>query len=243
MKQEKPDRAIAQRTALLIVNKWKHKILIYHQKHEKNSRIRSNLLYKELLPAFSIDPYFDWLNSFADYHLAPITAIAPPMPNPITPPRPLILQFLEQLYELNDSDALAAFLANPNCGLPAEFADRLQTLQPHIDRAHQNAAHTQQLQTHLTQLQQIRRIRPIPPTIHLTQTAFVPIGLTTRQSEILFHVAQGGTNDTIGQTLGIHPATVKTHLTNIYQRLNVNSRLAAVATALKQIGIHSSIHN
>jgi ATP/maltotriose-dependent transcriptional regulator MalT len=154
------------------------------------------------------------------------------MLNHTTPERTPILQFLEQLYELNNADALAAFLSDPKHPL----ADRLSTLQPHIDRAYQNAVYTKALQAHLTQLQQISRPAP---TIHLTQTAFVPIGLTTRQSEILFHVAQGGTNDTIGQTLGIHSTTVKTHLTNIYPKLNVNSRLAAVATALKQLGINS----
>jgi ATP/maltotriose-dependent transcriptional regulator MalT len=192
----------------------------------------------------SIGVYSNWLNSLADCDLAPSRQTTQPMPNNPTPnrqkpdraDRPLILQFLEQLYELNNADALAAFLANPNPALPAEFADRAQTLQPHIDRAYQNAAHTQQLQTHLTQLQQISRPAP---TIHLTETSFVSIGLTTRQSEILFRVAQGSTNEAIGQTLGIHSTTVKTHLTNIYPKLNVNSRLAAVATALKQLGINS----
>jgi ATP/maltotriose-dependent transcriptional regulator MalT len=159
------------------------------------------------------------------------------MLNPTIPDRTPILQFLEQLYELNNSDALAAFLSDPQHLL----GDRL-TLQSHIDRAYQNAAHTKALQTHLTQLQQISR-SPTSPTIHLTPTSFIPTGLTARQSEILFHLIKGGTNETIGQALAIHPTTVKTHLKNICQKLNVNSRLAAVATALKQIGINSSIHD
>ncbi len=159
------------------------------------------------------------------------------MLNPTIPERTPILQFLEQLYELNNSDALAAFLNDPQHLL----ADRLPTLQPHIDRAYQNAAHTQQLQTHLTQLQQISHHHS--PTIQLTQTSFIAIGLTARQSEILFHVAQGSTNEAIGLTLDIHSTTVKTHLKNIYQKLDVNSRLAAVAKALKQIGINSSIRD
>jgi DNA-binding NarL/FixJ family response regulator len=163
------------------------------------------------------------------------------MPNLTAPATHPTLQFLEQLYELNNADALTAFLSAPQPVLARELADRPQTLQPHIDRAYQNAAHTHQLQAHLAHLQQISR--PTPPTIHLTPTAFVPIGLTPRQSEILFHIAQGGTNETIGHTLAIHPTTVKTHLTNIYRKLNVGSRLAAVATALKQIGINSPIHN
>jgi DNA-binding NarL/FixJ family response regulator len=162
------------------------------------------------------------------------------MPTPTAPAKHPTLQFLEQLYELNNADALAAFLSDSQHLLPAELADRPQTLQPHIDRAYQNAARTHQLQTHLAHLQQISRIRPAPP-IHLTPTAFVPIGLTPRQSEILFHLTQGGTHETIGHTLAIHPTTVKTHLNNIYRKLNVGSRLAAVATALKQLGIISPI--
>jgi DNA-binding NarL/FixJ family response regulator len=164
------------------------------------------------------------------------------MLNPTIPERTPILQFLEQLYELNNSDALAAFLSDPQHILEAELTDRTQTLQSHIDRVHKNAAHTKALQTHLTQLQQISRY-PTSPTIHLTPTSFIPTGLTARQSEILFHLIKGGTNETIGHTLAIHPTTVKTHLKNICQKLNVNSRLAAVATALKQIGINSSIHD
>jgi DNA-binding NarL/FixJ family response regulator len=152
--------------------------------------------------------------------------------------RPPILQFLEQLYELNNSDDIAAFLTDPKHVLAAELADRQATLQPHIDRANQNAVHTQQLQTHLTQLQQISRHLIPPPTIRLTQTSFIPIGLTPRQSEILFHVAQGCTNATIAQTLGVHPTTIQTHLANINRKLNATSRLSAVTIALKQLGVN-----
>jgi DNA-binding NarL/FixJ family response regulator len=151
--------------------------------------------------------------------------------------RPPILQFLEQLYELNNSDDLAAFLTDPKHVLATELADRQATLQPHLDRATQNAAHTHQLQTHLAQLQQIsRHLTPTPP-LPLTQTSCIPIGLTPRQSEILFHVAQGATNAAIAQTLGVHPTTIKTHLAQINQKLNASSRLSAVTIALKQLGL------
>jgi hypothetical protein len=58
------------------------------------------------------------------------------MLNPTIPERTPILQFLEQLYELNNSDALAAFLSNPQPILAVELTDRPQTLQSHIDRAY-----------------------------------------------------------------------------------------------------------
>jgi hypothetical protein len=42
-----------------------------------------------------------------------LATIAPPMLNPTTPDRTPSLHFLEQLYELNNTDALAAFLSDP----------------------------------------------------------------------------------------------------------------------------------
>jgi DNA-binding NarL/FixJ family response regulator len=41
-------------------------------------------------------------------------------------------------------------------------------------------------------------------------------------------VAAGLTNRQIGRRLGISEGTVHTHLTNIYERLHVSSRTAAV---------------
>jgi DNA-binding NarL/FixJ family response regulator len=148
-----------------------------------------------------------------------------------------IFQFLEQIYEPNNPDDLATRLNHPEDCNRADFDPRSPTLQPHIDRATQNAAHTHQLQTHLAQLQQIsRHLTPTPP-LPLTQTSCIPIGLTPRQSEILFHVAQGATNAAIAQTLGIHPTTIKTHLAQINQKLKATSRLSAVTIALKQLGL------
>jgi DNA-binding NarL/FixJ family response regulator len=145
-----------------------------------------------------------------------------------------VFQFLEQIYELNHPAALTAFLDRPqDCSI--DFDPR--SLKPHLDRAYQNAIHTHQLQTQLAQLQQISHCLTPQPTIHLTKTTFIPIGLTPRQSEILFHVAQGNTNAAIAQALGVHPTTIKTHLANIRQKLNATSRLSAVTIALKQLGI------
>jgi DNA-binding CsgD family transcriptional regulator len=53
--------------------------------------------------------------------------------------------------------------------------------------------------------------------------------LTVRQQEILQFVAAGYTNRQIARQLRISEATVRTHLENIFSRLEVNSRTAAVA--------------
>jgi DNA-binding CsgD family transcriptional regulator len=52
--------------------------------------------------------------------------------------------------------------------------------------------------------------------------------LTPRQWEVLRLVAAGHTNIQIARQLGLSEGTVRTHLENIYSRLNVSNRTAAV---------------
>ncbi len=52
--------------------------------------------------------------------------------------------------------------------------------------------------------------------------------LTTREEEILRLLASGGTNKDIGQALFISEKTVKSHVHNIFQKLNVTRRLQAI---------------
>ena len=56
--------------------------------------------------------------------------------------------------------------------------------------------------------------------------------LTPRQNDLLRLLAAGHTNTQIARRLGISEGTVRTHLENIYDRLNVSSRTAAVIRAL-----------
>ena len=55
--------------------------------------------------------------------------------------------------------------------------------------------------------------------------------LTPRQNDLLHLVAAGHTNTQIARRLGISEGTVRTHLENIYERLSVSSRAAAVTRA------------
>lgn len=54
--------------------------------------------------------------------------------------------------------------------------------------------------------------------------------LTSREREILSHVATGATNSQISRYLVISEGTVKSHLKHIAKKLNTSSRAAAVAT-------------
>jgi DNA-binding CsgD family transcriptional regulator len=54
-------------------------------------------------------------------------------------------------------------------------------------------------------------------------------GLTGREREVLFLVAQGKRNSEIARLLWVSPATVRTHLEHVFQKLEVKTRAAAVA--------------
>jgi len=58
------------------------------------------------------------------------------------------------------------------------------------------------------------------------------VTLSTREVEVLSHVAKGKTNADIGQALHISEATVKTHLLRAFNKLGVSDRTAAVTTAM-----------
>ena len=56
-------------------------------------------------------------------------------------------------------------------------------------------------------------------------------GLTRRERDILLLVAEGLSDRDVAQALFITQGTVRSHLTNIFGKLEVGSRTAAVATA------------
>lgn len=61
-----------------------------------------------------------------------------------------------------------------------------------------------------------------------------PSILTVREQEVLTAVARGGRNKEIAHRLGVTERTIKAHLTNIYNKLGVDSRAAAVSVGIQQ---------
>jgi DNA-binding NarL/FixJ family response regulator len=59
--------------------------------------------------------------------------------------------------------------------------------------------------------------------------------LTRREAEIVGYVAQGQKYSDIAQNLHISELTVKTHIQNIFEKMNVNSRSAAIYKIMNEI--------
>lgn len=59
--------------------------------------------------------------------------------------------------------------------------------------------------------------------------------LTRREQEILEKIVQGASNKEISQELFISPHTVKTHLHNIFKKINVKGRLQAALWAASNL--------
>lgn len=57
--------------------------------------------------------------------------------------------------------------------------------------------------------------------------------LTQREQEVLYLLTQGASNEEIAKQLYVTVATVKAHLTNIFEKLKVTSRTQAIVTAIK----------
>ena len=97
------------------------------------------------------------------------------------------------------------FWRGPGCDFSERDRALLALLRPHLYQVYLDAE---------------RRRHPVPP-------------LTPRQRELLHLVAAGHTNAQIGRRLGVTEKTVGKHLENIYARLQVSSRTAAVTRAVK----------
>ncbi|HYC51672.1 MAG TPA: response regulator transcription factor [Gemmatimonadaceae bacterium] len=81
--------------------------------------------------------------------------------------------------------------------------------------------------------------RVIPPAVASRLAEFTPrADLTSRELEVLQHVARGLGNKEIGKAIGRSPETVKAHLESIFRKLDARDRAHAVTIALQRGFIH-----
>jgi DNA-binding CsgD family transcriptional regulator len=115
----------------------------------------------------------------------------------------------------------------------------------HLDRAggrdftERDRAVLDALEPHLAQLVETARVRrqlaAALEELDRSRSSFGVEGseLTKRELEVLSWVAQGKTNGEIAQILLLAPSTVRKHLENVYAKLGVGTRTAAVARVLR----------
>jgi DNA-binding CsgD family transcriptional regulator len=103
-----------------------------------------------------------------------------------------------------------------------DFTERdlavLEMLRPHLYRMESHAALRRQVADELRWRAGADEGRPLP-------------SLTPRERAVVELVAEGKTNTEIAAALWIAPSTVKKHLENIYAKIGVGRRAAAVAAA------------
>ena len=63
------------------------------------------------------------------------------------------------------------------------------------------------------------------------ERADIEAAITPREREVLFQLAEGLTTQQIGRRLSISPRTVETHVSKLYRKLDVSSRVQAVSRA------------
>jgi len=117
---------------------------------------------------------------------------------------------VEQVRSRSDTVAFAQAMAEGRAMTPTQALALYHDLPPQPSETSQQAHSARDVS--------------LPPT---SRSASYPARLTAREVEVLQHVAQGLTDAQIAERLAISPRTVTTHITSIYNKLGIKSRVAA----------------
>ena len=91
----------------------------------------------------------------------------------------------------------------------------------------------QVIRTRLRRQQQMTP--PAKPKGDPSPALLVPLGLTEREADVLFWLAQGKSNPDICTILDLRLTTVKKHVERILQKLGVENRTSAAAAAIEKM--------
>jgi len=91
----------------------------------------------------------------------------------------------------------------------------------------------QAIKTRLRRREQI--VPPAKPKREPSPALLVELGLSPREAEVLFWMAQGKTNPEICMLIDVRLTTVKKHVERILQKLSVENRTSAAATAIEKL--------
>jgi DNA-binding CsgD family transcriptional regulator len=70
-----------------------------------------------------------------------------------------------------------------------------------------------------------------PKTFEVNQTALEKLDLSNREFEVLEYMSQGYSNAEIAEKLFLSVSTIKTHVSNLYDKMDVKSRTQAINKA------------
>lgn len=108
----------------------------------------------------------------------------------------------------------------------------LEFIYPHLFQAYQNSVF-------FTDDRQLSEQEPALDR-SLSLESLQSLGLTKREAEVLWSIARDKSNSDIALSLECSLSTVKKHLEHIYEKLEVQTRTAAVMTALIRLGLIST---
>jgi ATP/maltotriose-dependent transcriptional regulator MalT len=77
---------------------------------------------------------------------------------------------------------------------------------------------------------------PLPPDSRVNEQALSKLNLTNREYDVLKLIARGCSNAEIAERLFLSLSTVKTHVSNLFVKMDVKSRTQAIQRA-NQLGI------
>jgi DNA-binding CsgD family transcriptional regulator len=138
------------------------------------------------------------------------------------------------IYQL-EADALCLSVTRNNEQTTQSDRYLLDLIHPHLIQAYQNAlAFSQQYQDRSVAVRHSQEGFNLACSFSIDSLQL--LGLTKREAEVLYWIAKDKTNGEIANLFECSLSAVKKHVEHIYEKLEVQTRTAAVMNALVQLG-------